>query len=319
VGFLAGLLPGIRELRAPFTIGCLWVAAFLVATQGRWPGLRKSDMVMAVQSVLSGLTSPERSAVAVAGIFLVGLLTSSIAEDAWSIFVRRFASSDPETAAVRGVLTRPHSEAVVLLGQALRHRLNSPSRYLTDLVSVDLVVAEFDLAAMHFSRESPDQFQEYDRLRSEASLRGGTAFPLLGLCLALASRATWPWAVCIVVGALCISSYLGWQGIRGQRAADARLAAAIYFGFASTPLLDDLNSAAGSLSRNATQADTTAWFIGFLYDRRRTADVDRLMMRLWHPSRRVTVWPQLVPALNELPSDVLEYLRRSFPDQLNYE
>jgi hypothetical protein len=57
--------------------------------------------------------------------------------------------------------------------------------FLRDLLPASLVEAELDLAALRLSKDSPDQFQQYDRIASEAEFRHGLALPAFALAVAL--------------------------------------------------------------------------------------------------------------------------------------
>jgi len=95
--------------------------------------------------------------------------------------------------------------------------------------------------------------------------------------------------VIVIAVALVPTCALAVQGLRQHHDADELLAAALYFGYSSTPMLSSLETSAKSRIRGKTEAERRdfdfVWLLRFLYDRDLQNLLGITISQARHPSR----------------------------------
>ncbi len=278
VGLLASLLPGLRELRAPFTSGVLWLAVVYFAA----PGF--VDQVGAIGSSLSAdlsalnLNELVAPAAIVAFAYLLGLVAQGtvtpLVKAGGSLVMRLVdlveARRGYATEDRRAVYRRPkwffslpqrfelHAWPLNLAGRslmidAINSRLSGvgmPSRAAM-CFPYDSVIRGLKYMAPQLTSSAPAQFQEYDRLRAEVELRVAVVPALLALSFVVPLE---PRPVA-VSGAIFICIVLSLQVGKGVRESSNLLANAAYLGYLKSPSLEGLAAELESLKNNKPYSD----------------------------------------------------------------
>jgi hypothetical protein len=298
---LSVLASGLRAIRAPFAVGLVWLAALVLAGSlyaadrtGAFGLLAEPyrSMPSLAQMVLAALTS-----------YVLGLVALSTTRDISRALGRRWRQALFEKAeldlrwwlATWEIWERLYPSTAV--SQTIDNKVLSATLgrhdhvLLRDLLPTSLVEAELDLAALRLSKESPDQFQQYDRIASEAEFRQGLALPVFvfALVVALATQ-PWPWATAIVIIGLALSLFLSAQGHRRHNLARRHLLAAIGLSWTSTPALTSIREQLDEIDQHTIselrsfRAKATA-IVSVTMETLQGPDLSRYISRLRHPSR----------------------------------
>ena len=264
MGFLASVLPGLREARTPFIVGALWVAAILVAVPLFPDALLQSNFATHVKQVIGGLPSTIQLGALTFTAYLLGILTESLANGltdalrAAPLVVRRLGVGRSPFRDLRAATTRrrlgPGAAGVVM--DAMRDRFPRASEEKRHQLA-SAVLADFDLAARRLNGDEKESARhgEYSRLIAEAELRAGISLPLLLMvCLAGIQLPPGQGLVLSAVG-LVASALLILQGAGRRQEADRYLAQAIYLRWTSTPLLEQLEAELKAPRAEAFAAD----------------------------------------------------------------
>jgi hypothetical protein len=283
VGFLnllASLLPGVRELRAPFASGLLWLATFYFAVPGAVVEFVEAP---AMKSAIDALGGPAAvTTVALAGLaYVVGIaiggvtapLTSLLGQlllrfMVWFGAKRIYIATDEW----RGPLRQPRwffrlvmrMELNVwpltvagrsLLIDALQARLSKVGvpGSASIMFPLDNVLSNLRFSAAQLASTVPSQYQEYDRLRSEVDLRVAVVPPLVALATVLPVGPKWP----VVGGAIFIGVMLWVQAAQTTRAANDLLGNSAYLDQLKVPAIESLASELEKVSPKP--ASSGAW------------------------------------------------------------
>jgi hypothetical protein len=195
VTFLGALLPGVREIRTPLAVGGLWLlcAALLAYPQTDW--LLALDPIVALMQIVDLGGPTARFAGVGFAAYLVGILAlgregivpgGQIAQSAQKLrsWTDRSSSdvptpvSDRMLASFLAKLERPGVEARTLLRSTIEERLRPVSQELANVVPISVLLDEFELAGLRLSKDAPEQYQQYDRVRTEAQFRMGVSSPI---------------------------------------------------------------------------------------------------------------------------------------------
>lgn len=242
MGFLSAFLPGMRDFRTPFAAGSLWVAAaMLIVWNVRHGDVASIGLVGNISDVLSILPEPARVAVLVSTVYLVGTIAISVGDWFAAFKMRRMLPGFYSRISRNLVDLRiiPVSRTNSYIADAARERF-ADYPYAVRTAARSVLEEEYNLADVILASRSPEQYQEYDRRKSEAELRSAIWFPLFLVFCAVSSMADGPASWAILVSGLAASAILKFQAIGKRRQADERLASAVYFELASTPLFDAL-------------------------------------------------------------------------------
>lgn len=293
MNLLSALMPGVRDFRTPFTVGAIWAAVFLVAGYDSRSSLLSAPIAADARGVLETLPTSVKSAVGLFAVYILGLVATGATRfmgRVLSIVVRRlfnFRIVWTNPLAWRALRPAQMSErATAMIEGSIRERMMPISPLMAGLVPSRLVVSEFALAEMRLSHDAPDQFQQYDRLRSEGEFKAQISFPLLASVFVVIDGLVPPARGLVAILATAAFGILFAQGIQQVAAARELLCGAIYFGYASTPLLDNLVVSAGQLPNgDRSEGEDLAWFMDFLSDRGLLFAYGEFISKMKHPSR----------------------------------
>ncbi len=293
MSILSSLLPGVRELRTPLTVGSLWIAfaALIAFPSAGW--LRNLHAVANVSGTVAMFPPAVQTAGLAFAAYVVGMVADGLG--VWversglvTALVNRMRSSGRRSIAqVATKYYRPNAKAEALVLSSVRERLRPISSTLVSYVSGNIVLDEFDLARLRLSRDAFQQYQHYDRVRAEADLRTGIAPPLLALTTVFGTMLPLVPGLLVGVAGGILAAMVLFQGFEHREQADEYMASAIYFGYTSTPMFDTLVEAAkAELKPNRTKPATRdlAWISDFLADRGMLAVDHEFMSKLRHPS-----------------------------------
>ncbi|MEV0951704.1 hypothetical protein [Promicromonospora sp. NPDC050249] len=296
MGFLSTLLPGVRDFRTPFVVGALWLTAATLWAWARYDGDLSQANLLSILYDLLGHT-PDVVILGVLGFttYLIGLVARGV-QDWISNLYRRAQFGSRLSKLMSSVLVKlglvPRLETKDYLADAARERFAKYPPAVRD-VARQILLEEYELADVILTSRSPEQYQEYDRWRSEAEFRNGIWFPLflIGLNLGPLAGGLAAWLIPVTVGV--VSAMLKFQGIEKRAQAEQRLASAVYFNLASTPLFDTLLS---ELNRRTEQSDSgvptkrldRSEQIAFVFDFLHTRGLVHLMKALlaYSPERK---------------------------------
>lgn len=304
VQFLASLLPGLRDFRTPFAVGSIWAAVVLFLVEPRLDDLQHWSAVKNIAAALNGLPSGVVLAVAAFAVYVCGTIVETIQQRLWAatfgrsdavswVRTSRVLKATPLRGLARALLDstmRPNVAAERHIQSALRERMMGVPTVALRAFPINVVLDEFPLAAIRYSKQAPDQFQQYDRLGAEAQFRLNVAPSLLALfcCLGVALP-RWPGVVVLCVG-LLVSYLLLSEGVRLTHRADEMLASAVYFDYTSVPVLDGLQKqveAARKIGGRASSApQLLALVLNYLEDRELVEELQMYVSRLRHPSQQ---------------------------------
>ena len=274
MGFLSNVLPGVRDFRNPFVVGALWTTVGILWSWIVSGGdVLDAKLVREVNAILAMFVEPVRIGVFAFAVYLLGLVVKGVQDWIHNSKLRQMALNRLLAVPLPEWLTQrvfgPPNLTKNYLADAARERF---ADYPTSVHQVAhlILLREYELADVILTSRSPEQYQEYDRWRSEADFRNGVWLPLFLVALAigvLAGGIAGP-LLGLVGGAVSLALKL--QGLDRGRAADQRLASAVYFDLASTPLFDSLLrhlDRRGKESANqwfSAEASAIAWTLDFL-------------------------------------------------------
>ncbi|MFE5334832.1 hypothetical protein ACFQ8E_02865 [Isoptericola sp. NPDC056573] len=299
---MAAVLPGVREFRTPFVAGCLWTAVVLVFVQAFAPSaFSEWRLVSELGEIVKHLPGAATLGVLAFAIYLFGVFATSLSAFSTNFGYRAFwrRTGKPHK--------RSHSDVDLLgatyLRDAVREQLSSYPVVVRE-VALNLVLAEYRIADVSLASKSAEQFQEYDRVRSEAEFRRVAWLPISILAVGLSLLAPSYGSFAATLVGLLIGAVLYLQARQKQNEANDRLASAIYFGLATTPLFDSLvrelleKSAAAANGKGVIgMADHHAWLIDFLVIRELWREMPRVMARVEDEEMLTASLDRVAPAV----------------------
>jgi hypothetical protein len=253
VSLLAAILPGVRQIRTPATVGALWIVTIALLLPS-WDDLQADASVSHVTQLLDFV--PTGFSVTALGFaaYLLGCLALSIQPPAGRLlgrlahwFVRvsqripyRWLGGRPARYSRRlrqAMLEYPPS-VMTPVGDSIAAafaRAGAPGGAHLHF-PWDTVLERLDTAAVQLGQTAPVQAAEYDRLRAEAEFRSGVIAPLGVLSLVI----LWPthWSLLLAVSAGLL--VLAWQAKSLRRETHELLATCLYLGYAKLPTLESL-------------------------------------------------------------------------------
>lgn len=310
LSFLASILPGVRDLRVPFAVGALWATVLLVLGAPHYEAISNYAIVTSLAPAWTLLPASVLIAAASFATYLLGLL----AVGAQGFLMPRAAIYSlvilPNRSRVwifdSFPFKRPSERAHIVISDSIQGRLLPISTALASLFPENLVINEFEMAAVKLSKEAPDQYQQYDRVQAEAEFRMHIAMPLIAFGIVIGMMLPTAEGLLLLAASLAGAVGLAIQGARQADRADELLATALYFGYTSTPVLDnlinraelELNAFAQSFPKVDKDEIHSAWLCDYLADRSLLQQAHRLISRYRHPSRSADL-------------DVFKYMKRS--------
>jgi hypothetical protein len=259
MGFLTGLLPGVRDIRAPLIAGYIWLLTAWVIVEPHLPSKQEATGPLRAILALSDVTS---SVVLAFGASFLAYLAGSLSE----AFVSRgpLASRTSLLLSRRGrglILTYTNVRSQRIFAMAREkgppyeflheQMMNDPRAgpytmqpegpALHDLAEFlgEVTTSELELTMTRLASDDAQMFSVIDRIRAEAELRLAIVAPLTLLACVLAVTWNWFW----LIGLVPITG-LFWDGLVRSRAANDRVADAIYLERVEPPTVGRLISAA---------------------------------------------------------------------------
>lgn len=302
MNLLSVIASGLRAFRAPFAVGLAWLAVLLLA--GSLSGADRSAAFGLLAGHYRSLPALGQLVVAALTTYVLGLVAVGTTRDIGRALGRRwrralFEKAELELSMWLSVwetwerLYPSTSVSETINSRVLSATLGEHDHvFLRDLLPASLVEAELDLAALRLSKDSPDQFQQYDRIVSEAGFRQGLALPTFALSVAIGLAAQpSPWAAAgIVLTGIALSLFLSAQGHRKRNLARRHLLTAIGLSWTSTPALTSIREQLDEIDQHVTselrafRAKATA-IVSVTIGTLQGSDLTRYIARLRHPSR----------------------------------
>lgn len=217
---LASLLPGLRDLRVPLSVGYMWLLAAWLLMSDEVPRSRPQDGGT-VDHIYELGEIIGRPGVLAAVSFIAYLLGSFL------LFSPQRAAVTLRAAGVRGRTLEEFAEWIKQQSRTVNHtEVDQIGSGQSRRFETKLMVANERLHG------------DFDRLRSEAELRVNVALPLLVLSVILAAQLNWFFAF----GGL-VSVILCYQGLQRARAAQEVVLQALMAGVIDTDVGADLRAA----------------------------------------------------------------------------
>jgi hypothetical protein len=194
---LAPLLPGVRDARTPFAVGCAWFVFFWLVVPARWlEPVDDADRLARLADLVEWLQPSARLAAAAFSVYVVGSLVCFTPDHRWvcrlvervsdvqgDYWRERFEYDDFRTGG-------RVSAAKIPTGGAPRH----------------LLLAALQLRALAVNREV---YAEHDRYAAEATLRMNLAIPLAAIAYVLVDERFGTLAACSAAAAGVWMAYRG--------------------------------------------------------------------------------------------------------------
>lgn len=241
---LANLLPGLRDVRAPLSAGCIWLLTLWLILEDRVPAPQQARGIWASLYRLGDLIGP--AGVLASGAFLAYLIGAILAVRVVTVNAKEAPKAarfwDAKTTLTPRVSRLAHDDLVGFLRD--HGRVPTPEPEVTESGRLErergqrLVV---NLAARDILGETRqlrtkllianyDLFNEYDRAVGEAEFRKNVAYSLVGLTATLSWLQSPWWAFLLIV-----SARLYIAGVGSERAANDVIVQAVVAGLI-TPL-----------------------------------------------------------------------------------
>jgi hypothetical protein len=248
---LANLLPGLRDVRAPLSAGCIWLLTLWLVLGDHVPTQQQARGVWASLYRLGNLMGP--AGVLAAGAFLAYLIGAMLAVRVVTVNAQEAPRTarfwDARTTITPRVSRLAFNDLVTFLQDQGRipppqPETNSPGqrerergeRLVVNLAARD-VLGETRQLRIKLLTANYDLFNEYDRAVGEAEFRKNVAYALVGLTGALSWLQS-PWWTLM----LAVSVRLYVAGVGSERVANDVIIQAVVAGLV-TPLA--LSGAAG--------------------------------------------------------------------------
>jgi hypothetical protein len=254
---LSNLLPGIREVRAPFVAGFITLVALYLFLDKQIADLTAPSAIdNGIERVHDLLGVSGRLALAGIVTYLVGALIMQAMKQIKYRTAYRLDSWVSEKYNISEYARKPRKDwsltarLVIPFSRASLARLLSECDFDRNLTNV----VQFEIRRSGGKRllvANKDLYLEYDRLQAEADLRRAAAWPGLVLLVALIGSVSWPlWAILIgtIIG-LIILLGLGMDARVINLEANSLYAHAVADGIVSTASLDEYDAKKVAKSR----------------------------------------------------------------------
>jgi hypothetical protein len=256
---LPGVVPGIREVRAPLASGAIWFVTAYLVVAAQSPALVASGPTSpALQSLAGFIGRPGTVGAAVLAAFVLGTVNNSLIT--W--FVRNRVhglharNPEPDTAVYdrypnklfkamsaaskRRAFRRGYNTALAAHSSTRPSDSVSPEVHDQATVVAHQVVRELLYVSPRLIIARPESFGEYSRLRAEAEVRMGVGPPLLALPVAVAMSVDWPVLAEIGTFVACtgLAAMFFVQSLSTDRTARSMVAHTVGEGLITTAALD---------------------------------------------------------------------------------
>lgn len=278
---MSALMPGVRHVRNPLLIGWAWLyAVYLLIDQARLAQWAGHPIVMRSQALFESLGA----GYVVAALSIAAYLIGTIAVDITGIIGARVARSvsgllerviQGSRAKIASTLNRrwfristpAHNLQMRLRGESpdirgliLNYiagqyaRAGAPSGASLDF-PLELVLERLDVSAMQLWEDSAEQYQEIDRLRSEAELRFGLILPLGILGGVVCAGTSW-WNVPFV---LLLLFFVLRQAVSSRLRAREMVATLAYLNQVEVPIVAGAIEVAKELVKDVEDPSRVTW------------------------------------------------------------
>jgi hypothetical protein len=226
---LANLLPGLRDVRAPLSAGCIWLLTLWLVLGDRVPTRQQADGVWASLYRLGDLIGP--AGVLASGSFLAYLIGAMLAVRVVTVNAQEAPKSarfwDAKTIITPRVSRLAFNDLVSFLQDQGRvpapqpdvNGTGGPQRTRGERLVVSLaardILGETRQLRTKLLIANYDLFNEYDRAVGEAEFRKNVAYALVGLTAALSWLQSPWWALMLVIS---VRLYIA--GVGSERAAN---------------------------------------------------------------------------------------------------
>ena len=272
MNILSSIVPGIRELRTPLTVGLLWLSVIIVLGVTHNVTLFPHTHVeAALHHISSTFAAFLATSAIVFGAFLLGNVMIGITNPfaylagrhlrtliirAFTFVLRsgrlpvhsyidrqryRFSSrTRTVSTSARGLVMEANSRALAQAGVPGSATLMFP---------LDEVIKSLPFTAPQLSQTAPTQYQEYDRARSEVDFRVGVVPPIVVLAAVLPIEVK-PW---ILIGVAFAGLILLLQAVGQARHSMDILANAAYLGYVTVPMIKSVTEYLSGLTETPEQ------------------------------------------------------------------
>ena len=124
---------------------------------------------------------------------------------------------------------------------------------------INAVLGRIDTLGLQLWEAAPEQYQEYDRLKTEAAFKSGVISPLFVASFLIGDGVSW-WVTPIVLGAMGVLSH---QAQVARVRAEEMVATALYLGTIEIPLLQALAEQLQRLDLDINDSED-AWTAGVI-------------------------------------------------------
>jgi len=214
---LASLLPGFREVRAPFAAGSLLMAAAYVAAYDRLHDATTPEQLGGgVQSLVDLLGPRGRIAVAAVIAYLLGTVFVAVVRGAMRQAYVAMLKDITDPNYVTGERRRLHQLAAPFSRPSLVRMAGFVAQDLDDEVPERLICMEIILGGgKRLLVKNKDLYLEWDRMQTEAEFRDAIVLPSLLLGVVCLSTVNWSGATKLsAVAALCVVLAVLWVHAR---------------------------------------------------------------------------------------------------------
>ena len=334
MNILSSALPGLRELRAPLASGAIWFAAIALFFGSSWDELTaKFEVLGGVETVLAGVSEPYLIAALAFVAYLVGALTVGVGDilarvlDWIGLGAGKFLANMPK-ARILGP-ARNYGREVVNDVRGTGYSISSP---VVDAVSdsfvragassvaafgfpAEILLEKFDSLALQMWNAAPTQYQEYDRLKAEATFRVAVLPPIIAVGAVLTFTTSWI-ALPIALTSIAI---LHRQARVLRRTRNELMANVLYLGLAHSALLDAVAEDVALLGVKATVDGEWLAATAVALQRRGEYEaaldaLDTLVDYTWDPENNQEIEKSL-EMVGQLEPDLARVLTRKIDDR----
>lgn len=304
---LSLLLPGLRDFRTPFSSGLLWLSAL---TLGLFPvrdSITSHEGFSDLHDLIGSLPDVYATGAAAFVAYVLGLVSVQVQGFVSDKVSRQRRQRTKKRADLRrpprwrdrlaNWLYPPNQQRSALLDTVKRRTVaTGTARSLDDLIPNALILNETELATLRFSKDHPDQYQQYDRIKAEAEFRTSVAVPLGACCIALAALLTSPvWSPIFTLAGVALGISLSAQGYRNSTQAENLILTAMTLGWATGPALEHINYELGlpNPKQNGPLApdDQYALILNTVITTLNADEVLAYLNWIFDPMGRGKIWP----------------------------
>ncbi|MET9275611.1 hypothetical protein [Kribbella sp. NPDC003557] len=309
VTLLASIMPGFRDIRSQFLVGSIWVASIvLVVIPGR-DHLRKLLTFKPLIDPWNALPESIRFGILATAVYLLGMAIPSWIAAGMAPIRKKLVKvliDDPNPLmkgrrnqfrvavakrldAIRNRLFVPSGGSNGLISAAIQNSIpDGADDGVANVLGAPVALAEIELAALRLSKELPEQYQQYDRIKSEGELRTSIAPALAAVGFGVSLYAVnVPIGVAVALVGFCVALTISSQGHALRLEAESLIATAIYLKWTGTPTVDAISADLKQLqvTGNSSVAGQLDCVLGHITAMHNPEVNQWVSSRMRHPSR----------------------------------